>query len=366
MRLAWRELRRRPGRFVAATGMLTVIVVLLLLLSGLLDGLFLGSTGALRAQPGDAVVFSATARDSLLRSRIDPPLRRRIEATPRVERTGGLGVALVSTRVPGQTGTAATAVFGYELAPRGVPDPPPPGEAWADRRLAADGVRPGQTLRVGPAGVPVRVAGWVEDTAYLLQGSLWVEAATWREVSTTSRPDAAVADGVFQALVVAGDGLGPADLARAVDRATDGATRTLTNDEAVLSLPGTRQQRSTFNAILGVTFLVAGLVVALFFALLALERTPLYGVLKALGTPTWRLAEGLLAQAVAVAAAAFAAGALLTLAIAAAIPAEVPVQFVPSRAAGVAAGVVLTAALGGAVPLRRISRIDPAAAIGGS
>jgi putative ABC transport system permease protein len=366
MTLALRELRRRPGRFLAATGMLTVIVVLLLLLAGLLDGLFLGSTGALRAQPGDAVVYSASARDSLLRSRIDPELRRRVESAPGVRRTGGLGVALVGARVPGRAGTTPTAVFGYELAPRGVPAPPPPGSAWADRRLAAGGVKVGQTLALGPTGLPVRVAGWVDDTSYLLQGALWVDPATWREVRGASRPDATVAGGVFQVLVAGGDGRPAGDLARAVDAATGGATRTLTRDQAVLSLPGTRQQQSTFTAILVVTFAVAGLVVALFFALLVLERTVLYGVLKALGAPAWRLATALTAQAVLVAAVAFAAGAALALAITAVIPAEVPVQLVPSRAAGVAAGVVTMAAVGGALPLRRITRIDPAVAIGGA
>jgi putative ABC transport system permease protein len=364
VRLALRELRRRPGRFVSATGMLTLIVVLLLLIAGLLDGLFLGSTGALRAQPGEVVVFSATARDSLLRSRIDPVLRRQVESVPGVRRTGGLGVALVASRVPGRQDPVPTATFGYELAPRGVPAPPPPGEAWADRRLAAEGVKVGQSLLLGPGAAPVRVAGWVDDTAYLLQGSLWVDAATWRAVRAAARPDAAVAPGNFQALVVAGDG-DPETLARRIDEATGDATRTLTRAEAVLSLPGTRQQQSTFQAILGVTFAVAGLVVALFFALLVIERTPLYGMLKALGTPAWRLVAGAAAQATVVGALAFAAGAALVAGLAAFVPAEVPLQILPGRAAGVALGVLLTAVAGAAVPLRRITRIDPAIAIGG-
>lgn len=364
MSLALRELGRRPGRFVAATGMLTVLVVLLLLLAGLLDGLFLGSTGALRAQPGDAVVYSATARSSLLRSRIDPELRRTVEAVDGVERAGGLGIALVAARVPGRSEPVATATIGYELAPRNVPAPPPPGEAWADRRLAASGVKVGQTLLLGPGAEPVRVARWVRDTAYLLQGSLWVEPGTWRAVRAAGRPDAAVAPGTFQALVIQGSGAGGESLARRIDAATDGATATLTKDEAVLSLPGTRQQSATFTAILGVTFLIAGLLVALFFALLVLERTALYGVLKALGTPSWRLALGSTVQAAVVAAVAFAAGSVITFGLAAFIPAEVPVQLVPSRAVGVAAGVLLTAIVGGALPLRRIARIDPATAIG--
>ena len=50
MRLALRELRRRPGRFVTAVAILTLVAALVMILGGLLDGLLNGSTGALRAQ----------------------------------------------------------------------------------------------------------------------------------------------------------------------------------------------------------------------------------------------------------------------------------------------------------------------------
>ena len=198
-------------------------------------------------------------------------------------------------------------MLGYQLPPAGVPAPPPRGQAWADRRLEAFGVRQGDTLRLGPQRTPIKVRGWVEDTNYLLQGSLWVSPATWRSVQNANRPDARFPPGTFPVLVVDGDGDASA-LARRIDAATGGATETLTKDEAVLASPGTRQQKSTFNGIIGVTFLVAGLVAALFFALLTLERAPIYGVLKALGTTTRRLVAGVLLQAVVIATVAFVAG----------------------------------------------------------
>jgi putative ABC transport system permease protein len=361
--LAWRELIRRPGRFAVAGGALTLLVVLLLLLGGLLDGLFLGSTGAIRAQQGDVVVYSATARESFLRSRIPPEVRAVVEGVPGVERVGGIGFSLLGADTT--TGDIVdVAVAGYELAPDGVPAPPAPGLAWADRRLADDGVRQGDVLSVGPADVPVEVAGFVSDTSYLLQGTLWVEPETWRAIQTSARPDAAVGDGVFQALVVTADpDRDPADVAAAVDAATDGATTSLTRDEAILSLPGTRQQNSVFTALIGVSLFVAGLVAALFFALLTLERTTLYATLKAVGAPSHRLVSGVVLQAVFVAASAVVIGGALAVAVATVIPDQIPVQLEPSRVITSAALVVVTGALGGLVSLRRIVRIDPATAI---
>jgi putative ABC transport system permease protein len=253
--------------------------------------------------------------------------------------------------------------MGYQLPPEGVPAPPPRGEAWADRRLEAFGVHQGDTLRLGPRRTPIVVRGWVDDTNYLLQGSLWVRASTWRAVQNANRPDSRFPPGTFPVLVVDGRG-DAAALARRIDAATGGATETLTKDEAVLASPGTRQQQSTFNGIIGVTFLVVGLVASLFFALLTLERTPIYGVLKALGTTTRRLVAGVLLQAVVLATVAFLVGGLITLGLGAVVPARIPLQLEASRAVTTFVGLVLTAAIGGAISLRRIARIDPVAAIG--
>lgn len=363
MKLALRELRRRPGRFALAVVILTFIAMLLTFLGGLLDGLYLGSTGAIRAQRADVIVYSKPARDSFLRSRITPQLRASVSAAPGVDAVGGLGVALVAAKVPGKTKLADAAVLGYELAPEGVPEPPPAGEAWADRRLRAFGVRTGMTLALGPAGVPVTVRGFVDDTSYLLQGSLWVAPATWRTVQNASRPDARIADDVFQVLVVRGDG-GSA-LAKAIDSATGGATKTLTKAAAVLSLPGTKEQKSTFDQIITMTLAVALVVVALFFSLLTIERTGLYGVLKAIGASSRQLFGGVVVQALAVTVLASAIGSIVCLAIVAALPpGAIPLQLKPSRVVFVLVSMMIAAVVGSAMSLRRVTRIDPAAAIG--
>ena len=126
MRLALRELRRRPGRFVTATVILALVAVLVMFLGGLLDGLIRGSTGALRAQDADLIVYSDTARSTFARSRIDADTRATIEGVDGVAETGGIGIVQLGARVPGNgpRDLAATALFGYELAPTGVPEPP--------------------------------------------------------------------------------------------------------------------------------------------------------------------------------------------------------------------------------------------------
>ncbi len=359
MNLALTELRRRPSRFTVATIVLTFLSLLLLLLGGLLDGLYLGSTGAIRAQDADAIVYSETARDSFLRSRLTSDVRDAVEGVDGVDMVGGLGFTLLGAVVPGERELADVAIVGYELAPDGVPDPPPAGHAWADSTLQDAGVSIGDTLLLGPAATPIVVDAWVDDTNYLQQSGLWVTLDTWRAVQNANRPDAFVADGVVQVLVVRGDG----DLRSTIDTAT-GTTSTLTREEAVNALPGVEQQRSTFNAIIFSTLAVVLAVVGLFFSLLTLERIGLYGVLKAIGASTRRLFGGVVVQAVVVAVIAFVIGGSLAALVDRALSGDVPLQLTIGRYAFTFVALVVAAVLGSAISLRRVTRIDPASAIG--
>jgi putative ABC transport system permease protein len=364
MRIALRELHRRPGRFVAAAAILTLIAILLMFLGGLADGLNKGNTGALRAQRADLIVFSATAKDSLVRSRIDPGVRRSVATAPGVRRVGGLGSLQVGARVPGHgpRDLVSVVLFGYELAPRGLPATPPArGEAFADEVLRSEGVHVGTVLRLGPQRSPITVVGFVSDTRYAGQAALWGSLDTWRATLDANRPGSRVGPGVSQALVVRGTGGGAA-----IDRATAGATRSLTVAQAIDALPGVSQQQTVFNQIIGVTVVVAIVVVALFFALITVERAALYGVLKAIGAGSGTLFAGVMLQALAVTLIAGIIGAAAALALDAAIPpGGIPFATSAGRLLASVAFLVVAAVVGCAFSLRRVLRIDPATAIGG-
>jgi putative ABC transport system permease protein len=364
VKLALRELRRRPSRFATATVILTLIAILLMFLGGLLDGLIAASTGAIRAQDAQAIVYSDTAQASFARSRIDPQVRSQVEAVEGVSEVGGIGIVQLGARVPGNgpRDLVGVALFGYELAPTGVPDAPALGRAWADESIRAGGVEEGMVIELGPNRSPIEIVGFVADTAFNGQASLWASPETWRQVLADNRPDARLADGVFQALVVRGEGAG---LPEAIDAATGAATRSFTVDGAVAAIPGVTEQQNTFNQIIGVTVFIALVVVGLFFALLTVERTALYGVLKALGAKSSTIFVGLVAQAVVVTTIAASIAGLLVLVLDRLIPpGTIPLLITPERIGLSLVLLLVAAVLGCSFSLRRVLRIDPASAIG--
>ena len=369
MSIAWRELRRTPGRFAVATITLSLIAMLLMVLGALRDGLLGQATGSYKAQPGDLMVFSSESNAVLGASVVTKADRAAVEeALPDGSEVGGVASLVVGARVDGADERELEGVnlFAYELAPAGLPEEAPAaGEVWADADLAT-AFEAGDTLLLGPARIPVEIVGFLERGDSPSQGALWGSWETFGEVLVASRPGAALPDGASQALVVAlPDGADASEAIAAVDDAT-GTTATLTIEDAANAIPGVDAQRSTFAQIIGVTAAIALLVVALFFALMTVERTGLYGVLKAIGAKTGTIFAGVVLQALVVTLVAASVGAILVgIANFTIPPGTVPFALDPMRLV-ISVGLLAVAAMAGSIlSLRRVVKIDPASAIGG-
>jgi len=392
MRLALRELIRRPKSFAVPVGTLILLALLLLYPSAILDGLYDASSGTLRDLKGELMVYSKDSYRSMFRSRIDIPDRTKVASVPGVARVNNFGAALLTAKLAdpnapaapkptfppkGALATTTTVTDGAAaeddagvgvaligLDPEVAATATKPGEAYADSSLESQGVKSGSTLVVGPFRVPIKVVGFVKDSNLMLQGALMVDQATWHQVLGMSRPDSALKPDVSQVLVVRlVPGADRAKVAAAIDEATGGRTETLTIETAIRALPGIEQQDQTFGYIRIVTFGVALVVVGLFLSFVTLERTPLYAVLKALGASSQQLFTGVLVQALAIALVAVEAAVILTIVLSAYLPIDFPTSIRMSRVITTTVGLALTAALGSALSLRRVVGIDPASAI---
>jgi putative ABC transport system permease protein len=368
VRIALTELRRRPGRFTAAAVILFLLSGLVLFLTGLVNGLNGNNDGVLRAQEADLVVFSTAAQDQLRQSTLSPDVVAAVEGVEGVAATGPLSIQQLGARLPDrdERDLIDVVVASFELPIRGAEAPPAPGQGLADSSLRDLGVEEGMTLSVGPARTPVEVVGFVGRSGFQGQGSLWVSPATFDEVVAQNAPGEALVPGGSQALVVAvDDGDEPADVAAAIDAATGGATSTLTTSAAADAVPSV--DGGVLQQIIGLTLAIAVAVTALFFALLTAERVGLYGVLKAIGARTRTLLAGVLVQALVLAAIGSAPALAAALAFGALVPPDaIPFELGATSILVAVCSLFAASALGAAFSLRRVTRIDPASAIGAS
>ena len=365
--LALNEIRRGKGRFAAIVAALSLIVFLVLVLGALADGLFFGATGAVRTTTATAYAFASDAEGSLVRSKVPETDVAVAAQAPGVTKAGPVGVLL--TGGTGPQGPIDLAVFGIDTQGAGAPTSvvqgrlPAAGEAGTaavDAKLRDSGVQLGSKVSVGD--VSVEVVGITADSEYQLQPTLWTSVPTWRAMRDAVRPELRGQAGVVNAIAL--ETASGADLA-AIAAAVPG-TSVLSAEATGLAIPGVEQQSSTLNSIICTTLAVAALVVALFFALLVLEKRELFAALKALGASTARLGSGVILQAIIASALGVVIGAVLARLFDLIIPAEVPTLFRTETLITIAAFTLVAGVVGALFSLRRIAKIDPATAIGGA
>jgi putative ABC transport system permease protein len=367
MMLALKEIRRGKGRFAAIIAALSLIVFLVLTLGALADGLFYGSTGALRSSSAQAYAFDEDAEGSLVRSSLPATEVATAAAAPGVAAASGVGVLLSSGLVANTE--ADVAVFGIgdggvglptTLVSGRLPAAAETGTAAVDERLLASGAAIGETIVVG--STTLQIVGIVADASYQLQSSVWTSLEDWRAMRNEVRPEFGGVDDDVSAIALQ---LQPGTTPASVGAALPGVA-VLSAEDAGLAIPGVEQQRSTLNAIITTALAVAALVVALFFALVVLEKRELFAALKALGTPTRKLAGGVVLQALVASAVGVAFGALAARGLGMVVPEAVPTLFRGETLAAIAVFTLFAGALGAVFSLRRIATIDPATAIGGA
>jgi len=368
MRLGLIELRRRPGRYLAVASAVGFIVALALILSALSDGLYLGATGAYRSTDADVYFFAPESAFQLGRSVVPADAVAEVKGSELVAAAGGFGTLQ----------TAAVADDGTELllSLLGADGPARPAsitagrfpsdgadEVLVDAQLERRGISIGSRIVVG-SGAALTVVGVAEDAGFGLD-TAWTGIATWERVRIAVRPELAALAGTVQAIAAALEpGVEPEEATEQLGQIEGLIIGT--PQDAISGLPAADQQRTTLGAIVNTTFVVAALVIALFFALVTLEKRAQFAILKALGMGNRALLGAVFVQALVASAVGFVIGFAISRVTEAVLPTSVPALFLGSTATGILVATLLMGAIGAVVTFRRIVRIDPASAIGGN
>lgn len=363
MTLGLAEIRRASGKFIAVSGAVGFIVFLALILAALSDGLYLGSTGAYRSTPADLFVFSEGSASELSDSTIDQSSLASVEDVSGVEAVGRLssfnttatseGEELQLTLVGADTPTMPSRLIDGRRPEIGAL------EVVIDQQTRRQGLDVGSVISVSD-GSDLEVVGVAEDAGFGFT-TAWVNHDAFEEVRTSVRPELAGLSGTSQALGVVTDaGSAPTDIEKT------GGLMVATPQQAIDALPAASQQKSTLDAIVYTTFAVAAIVVGLFFALITLEKRSEYAVLKAIGMSNWTLVAAIFIQAVIASLVGFALGFALSRLAGVVIPSDVPALFLTGTAVSLLAITLIMGSLGAVFSFRRVVRIDPATALGGS
>ncbi|MDH6127060.1 ABC transporter permease [Kitasatospora sp. GP82] len=354
MFVALRDIRFAKGRFALMGAVVTLITTLVVFLYGLTGGLASAASSTIAGLPVDRIVFGAPAGASptvsFSNSTVSPTQAAAFASAPGVRSAQPLGLSM--TRLTASEAAASVSVLG---APSGLLPPLTSGTAPADGQLAVGGdtavkyhLTVGDQVQVGPQRLTVSGIG--AERSYSHAPTVWTTLPTWEQLSGQSQPTALALS------TDPGTGLGALDAAQ--------GTRTVSLPDSLTGINGFDAEQGSLQMIQGFLFVVSALVVGAFFTVWTVQRKPDIAVLKAVGAGSAYLVRDALAQAAAVllggALLGGAAGAVGGVFAASSVPFDVSVP-------GVAVPVtvmVLLGLVGAVLAVRRITAVDPLAALG--
>lgn len=376
--LAFKEVWRNKSRFFLFSLVIALITTLVLFIAALAEGLAQANKQYLEQLDAELLVFQENTKLSTTASRIGTSKMNDIERVNGVALAGPIGfsnatVIFTDGREPidismigveaGHPGNPAITAGNNLLTNRG-------SETVIDINLARAGINIGDRITIKTIQgtedefYSLTVIGITSSQQYFFQPSIFVPYRTWDQIKPQEGPASGKSEINFNVVAVKLND--PSQIEEMKQRITQqvGGVEVADIKTAYESLPGYSAQQSTLNTQSGFTLLIGVLVIGGFFQIQLLQKVPLIGVLKAIGTSNFIVASTVVLQIILVTTFGVILGTLVTFGLAVGIPGEVPVVFVGQSVALAIISLLMIGPIGGLVSVRLAVTVEPLIALG--
>ncbi|HCG2585965.1 TPA: ABC transporter permease [Staphylococcus aureus] len=349
MFLAWNEIRRNKLKFGLIIGVLTMISYLLFLLSGLANGLINMNKEGIDKWQADAIVLNKDANQTVQQSVFNKKdIENKYNKQATLKQTG----EIVSNGLQKDN----VLVFGVEKSSFLVPSlieghkATKDNEVLADETLKNKGFKIGDTLSLSQSDEKLHIVGFTESAKYNASPVIFTNDATIAKINPRLTGDK------INAVVVRDTNW--------KDKKLNQELEAVSINDFIENLPGYKPQNLTLNFMISFLFVISATVIGIFLYVMTLQKTSLFGILKAQGFTNGYLANVVISQTLILALFGTAFGLLLTGVTGAFLPDAVPVKFDVLTLLVFAIVLMIVSVLGSLFSILTIRKIDPLKAIG--
>lgn len=360
MFLAWNEIKYAKARFALIVGVMVLVSYLVFFLTGLAYGLAQDNRTSVDKWDADAIILTDESNANIGMSMMPRSIVDDVDA----DEIAILGQTPNVVRKEGETGESDkinVTFFGIDDSEFIMPEVTE-GEEFSDHYEAIadyslfeeEGIEIGDVLNLAGSDLEIEVVGFTENAKYNVAPVLYVTVGTYQEVRFEAQDDSD--EGRISGIVVRDDDLDAVEI---------------DNDDLVLypisdyiaELPGYTAQLLTFGLMIGFLIVIAAVVIGIFMYVLTVQKSSMFGVMKAQGISSGYIGRSVVAQTFILAAVGVGIGLLLTIGTALVLPATVPYQSNYYFFGGITALLVVFAVLGAFFSVRTVVKIDPLDAI---
>ncbi|HDE4366961.1 TPA: ABC transporter permease [Staphylococcus aureus] len=349
MFLAWNEIRRNKLKFGLIIGVLTMISYLLFLLSGLANGLINMNKEGIDKWQADAIVLNKDANQTVQQSVFNKKdIENKYKKQATLKQTGEI--------VSNGHQKDNVLVFGVEKSSFLVPSlieghkATKDNEVLADETLKNKGFKIGDTLSLSQSDEKLHIVGFTESAKYNASPVIFTNDATIAKINPRLTGDK------INAVVVRDTNW--------KDKKLNQELEAVSINDFIENLPGYKPQNLTLNFMISFLFVISATVIGIFLYVMTLQKTSLFGILKAQGFTNGYLANVVISQTLILALFGTAFGLLLTGVTGSFLPDAVPVKFDVLTLLVFAIVLMIVSVLGSLFSILTIRKIDPLKAIG--
>ncbi|HCY6371742.1 TPA: FtsX-like permease family protein [Staphylococcus aureus] len=349
MFLAWNEIRRKKLKFGLIIGVLTMISYLLFLLSGLANSLINMNKEGIDKWQADAIVLNKDANQTVQQSVFNKKdIENKYKKQATLKQTGEI--------VSNGHQKDNVLVFGVEKSSFLVPSlieghkATKDNEVLADETLKNKGFKIGDTLSLSQSDEKLHIVGFTESAKYNASPVIFTNDATIAKINPRLTGDK------INAVVVRDTNW--------KDKKLNQELEAVSINDFIENLPGYKPQNLTLNFMISFLFVISATVIGIFLYVMTLQKTSLFGILKAQGFTNGYLANVVISQTLILALFGTAFGLLLTGVTGAFLPDAVPVKFDVLTLLVFAIVLMIVSVLGSLFSILTIRKIDPLKAIG--
>lgn len=349
MFLAWNEIRRKKLKFGLIIGVLTMISYLLFLLSGLANGLINMNKEGIDKWQADAIVLNKDANQTVQQSVFNKKdIENKYKKQATLKQTGEI--------VSNGHQKDNVLVFGVEKSSFLVPSlieghkATKDNEVLADETLKNKGFKIGDTLSLSQSDEKLHIVGFTESAKYNASPVIFTNDATIAKINPRLTGDK------INAVVVRDTNW--------KDKKLNQELEAVSINDFIENLPGYKPQNLTLNFMISFLFVISATVIGIFLYVMTLQKTSLFGILKAQGFTNGYLANVVISQTLILTLFGTAFGLLLTGVTGAFLPDAVPVKFDVLTLLVFAIVLMIVSVLGSLFSILTIRKIDPLKAIG--
>jgi putative ABC transport system permease protein len=362
MYLAWKEIRYAKLRYSLIIGIMVLVAYVVFMLSGLANGLSDGHKKAVADWGAQTIVLSEDSNKVASASILARDDLSRVEAKEKA--AVGLTSSAISHK--GKSEKTNISVFGAEVNQFVVPKVidgrsyKAANEVIVSENLLSKGFALGDQIKLGSDEQVFTIVGVTKATTYSVVPVLYLNLDAYTHLKYGDQPFEKNKEPI--SLIAVKEPKSAVTIKQSKNQTKLAA---LTFDDFVENLPGYSAEKLTLNAMVYFLFVVVAAIVGIFLYVMTLQKTALFGVLKAQGVSTGYLVRSIVGQSLIVSIVGVLLAFLLSYLTSLVLPDAMP--FTVNLLQWCLYGVVLifVSIIGGLFSVRTVTKVDPITAIGG-